>query len=161
MQIPNLFFADVNADAALPIKGFFKIIKPPDGEAPENVRKAWVGMILPFTKICEGGSTGIITGKQRNCGKEILVPQVIAILALESHCPEAADWWKKSGRPNPLKGKDNTFGFLLEEVEVLNFEDLEMHYPDQLKKLNKIMNTPPYSIIPFPTEGVTPEISDN
>ena len=102
--------------------GSIRIIKIPIGEAPEDVREAWVGLILP---LAEGRRS-----QRRNwavfgvlSGPKSFLPKVLAMLlgkhpvldgyrvnasaALEilaQRTPEAAEWWNENTpqflRPN-------------------------------------------------------------
>jgi len=88
-----------------------RITRTPLGEAPEHVRRAWIGLELPVAK----GSTG----QQRKLGVGVLsgprtwlgvlfailrgrakretgyvVEAKVALDLLAAHGPEAADWWR-------------------------------------------------------------------
>jgi hypothetical protein len=97
------------------------IVKIPRGEAPEHIRRAWLGLVLP----CIGKSTsesaqGVLTGKTVNYGKKFYyVPHTPALSALEQVDPQAAEWWKAHGYPMP----DTVFTFCEDEVKVLGQND--------------------------------------
>jgi hypothetical protein len=86
-----------------------KITDIPQGEAPEEVRKMWVGLILPLFIDRERSfiTTGVLTGPKSwwgtlfalLSGKTVkrngfTVNSKVAIEILESKSPEAANWWK-------------------------------------------------------------------
>ncbi len=91
----------------------------PRGEAPEWVRKAWIGCVLPCLPSCghipehtEGLLTGVRLMKKVD-GFD--VPQGIALRVLEVHSPKAARWFEERGFPK----KKMNFRFARKEVEVL------------------------------------------
>ncbi len=104
------------------ISGYVKIVKVPNGEAPLDVRKAWVGLVLPCDPYLgypdNDLERGILSGKKaaRNrCG--ISVRQDLAIEILEKERPEAAAWWKANGFPQEAGSR---FGFAEEEIEIIS-----------------------------------------
>lgn len=96
-----------------------RIVDIPPGEAPEHVRKAWVGLVLPLAE-GEGGRRtlpvfGVISAPRtrwriflalllrrftRADGYVVDAPTAIERLAQSS--PEAADWWR-SNAPHLLQ----------------------------------------------------------
>ncbi len=86
-----------------------RIIHPPGGEAPDWVRAAWVGLVLPVNgpeQVAEYRTKGVLTGAQDIFGSlwNILrgrtkmergyrVRSAVAISLLSTHAPEAAAWW--------------------------------------------------------------------
>ena len=100
-----------------------KIVRAPSGEAPQWVREAWVGLVLPLK---ESGlktlpSIGVLSGPKSSLGwlwasltgesitcTGYLTPAAAAIEILERARPEAAAWWR-----------DNAPKFLREEAEFL------------------------------------------
>jgi hypothetical protein len=91
---------------------FVRIIATPPGEAPEEVRRAWVGLELPLA----AGETGprelpvggvltgprsifaqllkLLTGERRYAwGYVIDAPQALTLLV--EHAPQAARWWRQ------------------------------------------------------------------
>lgn len=96
------------------------IIKVPRGEAPEWVRRAWVGLVLPCSGVLSGPGVGVLTGKPSNHGKKTYrAPQDAALKILAQTEPEAVDWWRALGYPK--QGK--TFGFCEDEVMILPEEN--------------------------------------
>jgi hypothetical protein len=91
---------------------FVRIIATPPGEAPEEVRRAWVGLHLPLaagetgprTRPVGGVLTGartflgklfkLLTGRRRyQYGYVIDAPQALVLLA--DKAPWAARWWRE------------------------------------------------------------------
>jgi hypothetical protein len=88
-----------------------QIIGIPPGEAPEDVRRCWVGLALPLA--IEGPRSrlgyGVLTGP-RGLGDMIrhfvagkfvrqdgyIVDASVAVDILEAHAPHAAQWWRKN-----------------------------------------------------------------
>ena len=102
--------------------GRIKIVKVPAGEAPIEVRKAWVGLILPCDPYLgypdNASERGVLTNKKRDrnrCG--FSVPQDQAIEILEKEHSEAAAWWKAHGFPQDAGSR---FGFAEEEGEIIS-----------------------------------------
>ena len=96
---------------------FVRIVAVPPGEAPEEVRRAWVGMDLPLAagetgprELPTGGVlTGprtlfgqllkLLTGRRRYAyGYVIDAPQALTLLV--EHAPEAARWWRRRHTPH-------------------------------------------------------------
>jgi len=91
-----------------------RIIAVPPGEAPQNVREAWVGLELPLLhgrlgESREWGSVGVLTGPKtfierlrsylfgkavKKAGYAVPVNKAIEILA--AHNREAAQWWREN-----------------------------------------------------------------
>jgi hypothetical protein len=87
-----------------------RIIRTPPGEAPEQVRAAWVGLVLPLA-VC-GARTmetvGVLSRPKtrlglffaRLCGRTkreggYVVEAQRAVEILAAHAPEAAKWWRE------------------------------------------------------------------
>ena len=98
--------------------GRIKIVRTPAGGAPEEVRKEWVGVILPCAPILgftDGIELNAVTGEKvpkRYC---FHVPQIEAIEALEQKSPDAARWWRELGYPYV----DGWFTFGENEAEIV------------------------------------------
>ncbi|HSX48807.1 MAG TPA: hypothetical protein VLE44_00945 [Candidatus Saccharimonadales bacterium] len=71
-----------------------RIVDTPPGQAPEWVRKEWIGLELPVEDVdLEGGfSIGIKGGKPENLGGYPIRTED-AISALKEKSPKAANWW--------------------------------------------------------------------
>ena len=71
-----------------------KIISTPPGQAPEQVRKEWIGVEIPFLEQeLAGIQVGVRSGKPENEGG-YQVDTSEAITALRKKSPEAAKWWE-------------------------------------------------------------------
>lgn len=86
-----------------------RIVKPPRGEAPEWVRSAWVGCVLPlaYPRKHSWVTYGVLSGYPKGFAKfihRIMKPAVegyavesaTAISILSQNKIEAADWWRKN-----------------------------------------------------------------
>ena len=87
-----------------------RIISTPPGEAPEEIRKAWVGLVLPLARFRPRRKTwgaGVLTGPKTQLGflaavasgrlkRQIVYVAVgrIAVDTLATHSPGAAEWWR-------------------------------------------------------------------
>jgi len=87
-----------------------KIVRAPAGEAPEWVREAWVGLVLPLkeTGLKTMPSIGVLSGPKSALGwlwasltgapitvTGYLTRGAEAIAVLERYRPEAAAWWRE------------------------------------------------------------------
>jgi hypothetical protein len=86
-----------------------RIIAPPPGEAPDRIRAAWVGCVLPLfattddPKVGKKG-TGVVSGEREDRPEGFAVRVTEAVSALERHNAEAARWWREN-TPHLLKPK--------------------------------------------------------
>ena len=72
-----------------------RIIKVPRGNAPEWVRQAWVGCVLPdLGPPANGRSFGLLTRTPRNAQGASCVPMQIALEILAEKSPDAATWFR-------------------------------------------------------------------
>ena len=96
-----------------------KVVKIPNGEAPEKVREAWVGLTLPlaFKDNINGckNEIGLVSQDFLPERDIAAVSEVEAMFILKKHDPEAAEWFKQQGIPR--KERFLTFG--IDEVKVL------------------------------------------
>lgn len=76
--------------------GNIKIIAPPDGEAPYDVRVGWVGVILPlavdgvqYTESC-----GVLSSSDVTIEPGYIVESRTALMLLAHHDLVAAHWWR-------------------------------------------------------------------
>lgn len=73
-----------------------RIISIPPGQAPEWVRKEWIGVEIPLPKqVSDGIEMGVLGGKAENTGG-YQVDTGKAIGALRSKSPKAANWWEEN-----------------------------------------------------------------
>jgi hypothetical protein len=92
---------------------WIRIIAPARSEAPEEIRQAWVGIVLPLAANQQGlvsrRCVGVVSGPRHWVGqwalalggrgrteRGFLVDAKKAIELLEQHNPAAADWWKRN-----------------------------------------------------------------
>jgi hypothetical protein len=85
-----------------------RIVAIPPGEAPEEVRRAWVGLVLPLAKQTRGPllarGFGVLSGRgQPTYG--YAVPAARAVEILSQHAPEAAAWWTQNVPHNLRPGR--------------------------------------------------------
>ena len=90
-----------------------RIIQPPTGEAPIDVRAAWVGLVLPLAKVRQDPARprpgfGVLSGSrgwwrqiiacirgQTEPTKGYVVDVQVAVDSLAHHAPDAARWWQE------------------------------------------------------------------
>lgn len=78
-----------------------KIVIVPSGQAPEWVRKEWVGLVLPLVENASKVERviGVLGGKVDD-GDEYIdgysVETAAAVIILKEKSPEAAQWWTKN-----------------------------------------------------------------
>jgi hypothetical protein len=97
-----------------------RIISTPPGEAPEHVRAAWVGLVLPLA--VSGAHTrhgvGVLSGPKTWLGQLVaclsgkterqrgyIVDASHAIEMLAAHAPDAATWWRENAAASIRPGK--------------------------------------------------------
>lgn len=105
--------------------GEIVIVSTPEGEAPEKVRKAWVGVRLPCLYVANPGdpefmSFGVLDGQGVEPSVVYVVLQSLAINELVRIDSEETDlavkWWAENGYPKPGK---SMFSFRREEARVI------------------------------------------
>jgi hypothetical protein len=72
-----------------------RIVAVSPGPAPEEVRRAWVGLVVPLA----AGETGPRPAKTAGAAEEkvgYVVDSHRALKVLEANAPAAAAWWKKN-----------------------------------------------------------------
>jgi hypothetical protein len=74
-----------------------KIVTTPPGEAPEEMRAAWVGLTFPAirTPVSIDGVGGLAHLKLPS-QPGYLVPGALAVELLQQQWPEAASWWREN-----------------------------------------------------------------
>ena len=102
-----------------------EIIQTPAGEAPEWVRQAWVGLVLPcdpYLGYGEKPEKGILSLEEkegvRRRRRSYAVLQKDAIGILRNYSPNAAAWWRIHGFPMSTPGEDR-FGFAEDEARIV------------------------------------------
>jgi hypothetical protein len=101
-RTPHRTPAEVN-----PFPVHVRITATPPGEAPEEVRRAWVGLELPLAP----GSTepqpmaveGVVSGAAAGTPLGYAVEGWTAISRLDAHASEAAAWWRAHA-PHVMEG---------------------------------------------------------
>jgi hypothetical protein len=114
-----------------------RVKNTPPGEAPEHVRRAWVGLVFPvpdrFAASHKFPIIGVLSGPKTFfgtiigffCGQVKLetgyaVAADAAVEILSRNAPEAADWWRKNAARTIKPGK--YFVFARDACEVI-FDD--------------------------------------
>jgi hypothetical protein len=101
--IPNLM------DIKTIFKGtsWIRIVAIPDGDAPDHIRRAWVGLelpCLPYLEYPEEGSEHQLISKATVDDRQFtllaIVPQQWAIMVLMQEDPKTGDWWVGQGYPH-------------------------------------------------------------
>lgn len=92
-----------------------RVVKVPEGPAPLEFRKAWVGLEL-FAKVTplKGPEVDFITEEMIIRKPPLMVPVYPALKRLEQKNPEAADWFRTYFPPEMQH-----FTFGADEVEIL------------------------------------------
>lgn len=96
------------------VSGSITITKLPEGEAPQWVRAAWVGLVVPVIAISYTEAFGLLSKSQLGPRLMYIVPQREAIKALKKKSKRAATWWTSIGFPRPQE----TFGFNFDEASI-------------------------------------------
>jgi hypothetical protein len=88
-----------------------RIVSTPPGEAPEEVRAAWIGLVVPAAVpgVRPFSTSGVLSGPKSRLGRlfsslfgrfEVqngyLVEACQAVELLSRHAPEAAKWWREA-----------------------------------------------------------------
>jgi hypothetical protein len=112
-----------------------RIIATPTGEAPERIRRAWVGVALPLrhweTEPSDHLSVGVLSHLAPARIMGYAVDGRAAVNALASHSPEAATWWRNHA-PHVLE-RGYQFFFPCEACEYLGSAvrgDQNWHVPE-------------------------------
>jgi hypothetical protein len=79
---------------------YVRIIHTPPGEAPEEIRRAWVGLELPLRRGESEPRPLETVGVLSNQDPEVTTGYVVdgrkAVKSLGSRSPEAAAWWREN-----------------------------------------------------------------
>lgn len=99
-----------------------RIIAVPPGEAPEHIRQAWVGVVIPlppppFDRLRGLPTAGVLSGPKTRLSRlsallrgkgtrrwGYAVEALDAVAALAEKNPEAAEWWHKNTQHLMKKG---------------------------------------------------------
>lgn len=90
-----------------------RITSTPPGDAPENIRKEWIGLVLPvsekYARLNRVPMAGVLSGPTTLIGKLLglftgeitmddgfVVHAATAVDILAGKSPMAADWWRKN-----------------------------------------------------------------
>jgi len=94
-----------------------EIVRVPNGEAPEWVRQAWLGLQMPLEYVSLAHKLPqIFSGEPVSLpGLAVHVDQEAALFLLEDPWPGAAAWWRKRGFPK----SGEYFVFHADDVKVL------------------------------------------
>ena len=75
-----------------------RIVGAPPGEAPDHVRRAWIGLELPLAPgqrgPCRVPTEGVVTGQRDDAMDGYLILGSEAVRLLATHDAEAALWWR-------------------------------------------------------------------
>jgi hypothetical protein len=71
-----------------------RIVAVSPGPAPEEVRRAWVGLIVPLAAGETGPRQVRTTGAEEKVGYVVDAARALQVLAAQA--PEAAAWWKRN-----------------------------------------------------------------
>lgn len=82
--------------------GVIRVVSVPPGEAPESVRRAWVGLDLPLLpgqdKIKLHPSFQVLSGEEAHPVPSYAVDGQAAVRVLRAAHPEAAEWWQVNAK---------------------------------------------------------------
>jgi hypothetical protein len=79
---------------------YVRITHTPPGEAPEEIRRAWVGVELPLRRAevepQQLPTVGAVSNQGWECTTGYIVDGRTAVRCLASHSPDAALWWREN-----------------------------------------------------------------
>jgi hypothetical protein len=80
------------------VRGRIRITATPSGDAPEEIRRAWVGLELPLgrTGLQRLEAEGVTSGRGAGVVEGYVVCGKVAVELLAAHAPEAAEWWRRN-----------------------------------------------------------------
>jgi hypothetical protein len=77
------------------VRARVRIVAVPPGEAPQHIRRAWVGLELPVTQGQPGqGVVGVLSQRPGGSCDGYAVDGVEAVRLLAAEKPDAAAWWR-------------------------------------------------------------------
>ncbi len=120
--------------------GIIRVERVPSGEAPEDIRKAWVGVEVPCLFWSDSCASHypyrVLSRTHLELGKRYVVPQKEAILALGRKSRGAAEWWKKHGFPEEDGAR---FAFLAGEVVEVKPVLSRREFLDLMNRLHQLI----------------------
>jgi len=77
-----------------------RVVSIPPGDAPEDIRRAWVGLVLPIptSGASTGRTVGVLSGEPEDEPAGFPVDGRVAVEALAKRFPDAAQWWRTHAR---------------------------------------------------------------
>ena len=97
----------------------FRIVSIPRGQAPEEVRKEWIGVVLPLKESFnpgEGAHERNFSLERQQARSFVTVPVKAALEELAKKSRAAAQWFYKN---LPDFWFDQDFSFGVDEIEIL------------------------------------------
>ena len=81
------------------MKAFVRIKSQPKGEAPSEIRDAWVGCVLPAEERSSEGGLGVLSMQPKNWKGGYVVDFREALEILGSKSEVARTWWEEVQPP--------------------------------------------------------------
>jgi hypothetical protein len=78
--------------------GRIRVTATPPGDAPEEIRRAWIGLELPLSKVGvqDLDGEGVLSRRGAGSVRGYVVLGKTAVALLASQAPEAAEWWRRN-----------------------------------------------------------------
>ena len=90
-----------------------RIVATPPGDAPDDIRRAWIGLELPLangqTGPCRQPAQGILSGQDEGTRSGYAVDGRQAVALLAARAPEAAAWWREHAAHVTMHGYQLVF----------------------------------------------------
>jgi hypothetical protein len=131
-----------------------RIKSTPPGEAPEHIRQAWIGLVLPVPRVWAGPrkfrTAGVLSGPKnpfgvflallqgrlkREAGYVVASDKAVEILGRQA--PEAAAWWRQNAPGSIARGK--YFVFAEDACEVVQEQDDMVELSGARKFLGRLL----------------------
>ena len=102
-------------------QGRIRIVSMPKGEAPDEIKREWIGVEIPCimyegTACPDSQTHGAVSGEKEEFCQHYVVYQQSALLALQKKSKDAAEWWLMRGFPQYVGA---LFSFDAECVQVV------------------------------------------
>jgi hypothetical protein len=97
------------------VEGSIRLIKVPEGEHPFEIRKGWLGPILPVSFVSDEGHFQSRSGRKAPKAWRYDLDQSLALEALGKESPETAEYLRAQGFPRP----GECFSFKFSEAVVI------------------------------------------